>query len=318
MVFFSEKTYWYPPGYELLGLVLFYAFPTFVCLWAIQTFRVRSLAPLFLCGALFGLIVEGVITTVVYEGGWSWVHVSYTPLAWHAPLSVVFGWYYLRKLLLQGNTIRLAGVSAAYGVFWGAWSLVYWLPENINDPAFLAEGIVGGAWPIASFALYTFTFTGVLAICHWLLGRGIWMSEFKPSRIETGLVWLIIVAYFVFITVPQVPIVWLKLSIIVGVIFLALWSNYRRERRASVFKELEGPIGASQVLALFSMPLAATAVYGIATVLQPAESLIRGLLWEGVVIVTTFAGAFLFLAALLFTFLPQKREGKLAAATLES
>ena len=125
MVTFSEHTYWPVHGYDLLGPALFYVPPSFVCLWAVEFFRVRRLAPLFLCGALYGFVVEGIITPAMYEDGLlGWFHMSYTPLAWHAPLSVMLGWYGLRKLLVSGRVLRLVALCAAFGVFWGCWSLV--------------------------------------------------------------------------------------------------------------------------------------------------------------------------------------------------
>ena len=126
LVVFSEKIYWYIQGYGFLELLLYYFFPTYVFLWAIEAFHVRRWAPLFLAAALYGFLVEGVLAPVLYEDGLLGLfHVSYTSLAWHALISVLFGWYWLRRLLIQGNDRRIMLWSAVFGLFWGLWSLAY-------------------------------------------------------------------------------------------------------------------------------------------------------------------------------------------------
>lgn len=291
MVFFSEKAYWYVQGYELLGLVLFYAFPAFVCLWAIQAFRVKTLSALFLCGALYGFVVEGVIVTLIYEQGlWAWFHVSYTPLAWHAPISVVFGWYYLRKLLISGSMKRLVGWCCAFGTFWGCWSLVYTI--DLGE----GEGVLG-AWPVWSFAAYVFTFGAVLAACHWAFGR-VWLRAFEPSKAERWAVSAIIVAYFALGTAPQVPTMWFKLPVLLAVTLLALWSNRRKEREGSLLSELGGRVPLSRATALLCMPCVATLVYALVLSVGPSENLIRTVFYEGIVVTTGYAGAVLYLGAL--------------------
>jgi len=141
LTFFSERSYWYITGFYLFGAAVFYAFPTFAFLWAVEHFHVRRPAPLFLAAALYGFLVEGVLAPILYADGlFGWFHVSYTSLGWHAVISVIFGWYLLRRWMLQGKLGWLTMGSAAFGLFWGAWSLVFWLPENLNDPELLASG----------------------------------------------------------------------------------------------------------------------------------------------------------------------------------
>lgn len=69
LVFFSEKMYWYPQGYALLELILVYATPTAVCLMFITHFRATHLAQIVLVGALYGFLIEGGLTPVLFEGG---------------------------------------------------------------------------------------------------------------------------------------------------------------------------------------------------------------------------------------------------------
>ncbi len=94
VVVFSEKMYWYVTGYDFAMLIVGYFLPTYAFLTIVDTFHIKRLAPLFLAAAVFGYLVEGVIVPIIYENGpLSWFSLSYTPLAWHAPLSILFGWY---------------------------------------------------------------------------------------------------------------------------------------------------------------------------------------------------------------------------------
>jgi hypothetical protein len=296
LVFFSEKAYWYIYGYKLFDLLLYYFFPAFVLLWVVQTFRVCWIAPLFLCGAVYGFLAEGVIVTQIYEGGfWDWFHVSYAPLGWHAPFSVVFGLFLLRRLLLRGSYTRLVLGAASFGVFWGSWSLVYWIPKSEGEA-------VRGLWSVPSFALYAFTFAALLAVCHWLLGQGLWQCEFKPTRVEKFLVGLAIVAYFAFVTVPKAHVALIKLPVFLLITFAALWVNGRAEQGITVLEELRGRVNVSRAASLLAMPLAATLVYWAAKVLNPSHGLIRSVFYLGIVMTTAYAGMILFVVALVVCF----------------
>lgn len=69
MVFFSEKSFWYIQGYAIVELVLFYAVPVAACLWVIDFFQVQRLSGVVLVGGLFGFLVEGILTPILYEAG---------------------------------------------------------------------------------------------------------------------------------------------------------------------------------------------------------------------------------------------------------
>ena len=57
-VFFSEKAYWYPQGYAIFELILFYGVTVYAVLWAIDYFKVRNLAGMILVAGLFNLSSE--------------------------------------------------------------------------------------------------------------------------------------------------------------------------------------------------------------------------------------------------------------------
>ena len=309
LLIFSEKLFWYVTGYSVLDLLLGYFFPAFVLLWVVDYFRVRRLAPLFLAAAVFGFVAEGMLTNTLYEGGpLAWFSVSWTPLAWHAPLSVVFGWWWLRRELVAGRTRRVALGCAAVGVVWGLWALAWWLPENAADPALLAAGARLGRWPVGDFALHAFTFTGLLALAHGLLGRGGWRSTFRPSWVEGVLVAAGLLVFFGAFVLPTYPWAPLRLAVRGGVAVGALYVNKRHEPTGSALADLDGSVRPRSLLALATMPAAAVAVYALAAALSPSADVIRVITAYGLVLGTAVLGWLAFLASVVLTVLRAKRD----------
>jgi len=112
LVFFSEKTFWYIQGYKLAPIILYYLIPTFFFLWSLQNYSADNLFSLFLGGALFGFITEGVLTTTLYEDGYfHLMSISYTSLGWHAIFSTTFGWYFLHKWLIKRDIKKIVRFS---------------------------------------------------------------------------------------------------------------------------------------------------------------------------------------------------------------
>ncbi len=295
---FSEKMYWYVTGYGLFDLLLGYFLPAYLLLWVIDAFRVRRVAALFLAAAVFGFVAEGVLVGTLYEGGpLGLFNISYTPLAWHAPLSILFGRHWLGRRLAAGSLRGLLVGCAAVGLFWGLWALARWLPENAADPALLAQGARLGQWPPAYFALHAFTFTALLAFAHWLLGRGGRLPEFKPSRIEAVLVAAGLLFFFIGVlaAVPWAP---LKLLPLLGVTLTALYVNKRREQPGSLLDDVAGPARPAALPVLFAMPAAAVGVYAAATALQPSADVIYLITAIGLVLGPAVLGGLAFVAAL--------------------
>ena len=299
MVVFSEKLYWYVTGYGVVDLLLGYFFPTYVLLWLIDAFRVRRIGPLFLAAAVFGFLTEGVLVGTLYEGGpLGWFNVSYTSLAWHAPLSVLFGWWWLGRRLAAGSLRGLAAACAGVGLLWGLWALAWWLPENAADPALLAQGARLGPWPVGDFALHAFAFTTLLAAAHWLLGRGAALPAFRPSAAEALLVMGGLLFFYVgvLVAVPWAP---LKLLPLLALALAGLWRNRRRATPGSTLAEGRGPARPAALLALFAMPAAAVAVYSVAAALQPPVAFIYAVTAGGLVLGLGVFGWVAFGAALV-------------------
>jgi hypothetical protein len=302
LVVFSEKLYWYVTGYGVFDLLLGYFFPAFILLWIIDVFRVRRLAPLFLAAAVFGFLTEGMIAGTIYEGGpLNWFSASYTPLAWHAPLSVVFGWYALRRWLVAGRARTLAAACAGVGLLWGLWAMAWWLPENAADPALLAQGARLGQWPVGDFARHAFTFTGLLALAHGLLGRGGWTPAFRPSAVEVIVAVAGLLFFFIIGVLPATPLAPFKLLPLLAATLLALYVNKRREPPGSLLAELDGPVRPAMLLPLLAMPAAAVAVYAAGVALAPSTDFITLIAAYGGVWGTAVLGALAYLAAILWT-----------------
>lgn len=113
----------------------------------------------FLVGALFGWLVEGVlVTTVIDELPLTLPH---TGLSWHALVTVLLGWWMLPRLLERRRAVSL-GVLAAVGACVGAWA-AFWRFED------------GDVTPVLEYAAYvsllTVGYAGGLALWWWMRDR---------------------------------------------------------------------------------------------------------------------------------------------------
>lgn len=95
-VCWSEVMFWARPIpgtslRELIPTTLVYSFGAYLFLWLIDAFRAHSFDAVFLAGAAFGWLVEGVFVQTLYEQ--IPMSLSFTGLAWHALLTVGVGWF---------------------------------------------------------------------------------------------------------------------------------------------------------------------------------------------------------------------------------
>lgn len=284
LMFFSEHVFWarYRPGQDTLADLLFtwlaYSLLAYVFLCVIRLFRVRQIWALFLCGALFGWLAEGVIVQTMYAD--FPINLAWTGLAWHALISVCFGWYALRRILLENKPSKTILVAGLAGVIWGIWAIFWWLedPATRNSPV--------------EFAAFAFAITGLLIASEWVFNWFI-QAGFSPNKwVLTGFCSLLALN-FALVAIPAVPAASLVLPPLLALVLYALWRNRQIESETDLLEYLQGPIHSWNYTALFAMPAAAALVYSLA-------DLVRLEIYTnyGIFILTTIVGATLFIISL--------------------
>lgn len=274
-VFFSEKAYWYPQGFVIVELTLFYAIPVAATLWAITQFGSERFSQVVLLSALFAFLVEGVLTPVIFEGGLLDPFMPAYFVGWHGLLSIALGWFGLRRWLIAGSWSKLLLSATLLGSFWGLWSLTYWLPEQMAEWQALAdagEPVLGETrWSVAWFALYAFTFTGMLIVSHGVWGLfGDTKLFLYFSRLEKGLIIILLLFFYLTMSFPASPLGWIKLGVLTTAVLLPL--AFAPQTEAFL------PAGQPRLLHLLTlllMPLLAVAVYAWGWFAQPGEQFLR-------------------------------------------
>ena len=275
----SEKFFWYPQDFQPAGfieLTLFYGLALVVAFWAIDRYRVERPAAVLVAAALFALVVEGIVTPVLYEDGPFPFLAAYF-FAWHGVLSFWCCWYLVRRWALAGQRGRLAAASGLYGIGWGLWSVTYWRSDSVAEleaGRAAGEHWVPGQWPVTRFALYAVAFTTLLVVAHRLLGH-VWPDEWRPgrwwNRVTTTLLLLGLVV--IAAAIPWAPV---KLGVLA-------WMVGRRLRAAatvpgrSVFDQLHGHVTLLRLAPLGLLAVAAVGVYAAATHLDPSDAQVDAL-----------------------------------------
>lgn len=269
-VFFSEKAYWYPQGFAIFELILFYAIPVAATLWAMEQFGSERFSQVVLLAVLFAFLVEGVLTPVLFEGGLLDPIMPAYFVGWHGLLSIVLGWYGLRRWLVAGSWGKLLVSAALFGLFWGMWSLTYWLPEQMAEWQALAqagEPVSGETrWSVAWFAVYAFSFTGMLIFAHGVWG---WFGDtnlfLRFSRLEKVFIVILLLFFYVTLSFPGSPWGWVKLGVLLTAVLLPLFYAPKTTNFL--------PAGQPRLAHLFTlwlMPLLAVAVYAWGWGVQPS------------------------------------------------
>ncbi len=257
LFFFSETMFWslWRPDENLLvraGAVLFYSFLGYILMALIATYRVRDVWTLMVAGACFGWVGEGVFAMTVF--GASGIPfpftIAWTALAWHAPLSVVVGWWWLGRALRAPRAWGALWLSAGLGLFWGTWGYgwSFETPPVVADPG--------------AFLLNAAGATVLLALAQWAIAAGD-PATFRPSRVGLALAAAVTLAFFGILTVPQIPFAPLVLVPLLAIVWLALRRAASRvpADAASVLTDLARPIRGRNAALLVVMPAVATAVY---------------------------------------------------------
>ncbi|MBV6395236.1 MAG: hypothetical protein HFACDABA_00811 [Anaerolineales bacterium] len=256
-VYFSEHLFWarVRPDDSLvswLGAWIAYSLAAFIFLHLITFFRVTEKWSLFLAGAVFGWLAEGVIVQTTYE--MLPLSISFTGLAWHALITVWIGWYAVRRALISPASFSTVSLFTAIGFFYSLWAINWWLEPD------------GGVATLAEFSIYILTITCLAALAYALANWGS-SESFAPNRWVTRLVYAAFCIYFAFVTVPAAPISLLILPLLLGLAYYGL-RRHPAEERACLASTLHGRISPRNYLALFALPLTAIAFYALALALN--------------------------------------------------
>jgi hypothetical protein len=282
LFFWSERVFWsFPRSGDdiaiLLGGWAVYSLFAYLLLSIVSAFRVSGWASIFIAGAVFGWIDEGVYAMTLY-GDPSMpfpATISWTALAWHAPLSVVIGIVGFRQVLTQSSPRPGLMASAALGVVWGIWA-AGWGAEQ--PPVFT---------PWFEFLAQAVVFTLVLAAAHSAISFGSARS-FKPTRTGLALTIGSISVFFAAVTLPIVPWAPAVLVPLIGLSALAMRAARSAPIGETVLMILARPIPRHNLATLTVMPVMATLVYAG---LMPSETHLA------LAVVLTVGGAVAFVAA---------------------
>ena len=272
MVTASERVYWYVGGVSIesiLGVAVFYMIPARAGLWALGSGPSSRLHQVILAGAIFGFVVEGVLTTVVYEDGVLPIMAALF-VGWHGLLSVVAFWYLARRWLLASRRRALAVGSAAIGMLWGVWSIVYTLPEASED---FDEGF--SIMEPAEFAIYAMVVGIAFAAAHYLIGH-VWPETFRPGKWGSRGIILLLLAYASLAVLPIVPWAPVKFAVLVGGSLWLLWrSRQATSDEPSAIAALQGHVALRDVTLLLIMPAVAAATYAAVWSMELSEGVVQ-------------------------------------------
>ncbi|PKO12201.1 MAG: hypothetical protein CVU39_25355 [Chloroflexi bacterium HGW-Chloroflexi-10] len=248
--YFSEIIFWARPRPEdslsnWLQTWLAYSLMAYVFLVVMRYFRAQTFPAIFLCGALFGWLAEGVVVQTTYES--LPLSISFTGLAWHALITTGAGWYTLQRVVRRGwrPALRAGLLLGLFLWFWG----ITWIYE---EPATAVSTGV--------FQVYTLISTILLMISLTLIPI-ILIRPFQPTRAGVIVIVGLFVLYFAFIAVPAVPIALAILPVLMLIVLLSLRRNRLQEAEADSLLWLAQPVALSNVLPLVLAPLLASVLY---------------------------------------------------------
>ena len=232
---------------------LAYSLMGFVFLLIVSYFKVNNIWSLFLAGAVFGWLGEGIVVQTTYES--LPLSISFTALAWHALITVWIGWYAIRKSLHASNPFSTLKLSLTIGLCYGLWAIMWWLEPD------------GGVSSVAEFAAFSFA-SAILAIpAYWLAD---WSSSepFRPNRWVSAAVVGMFAFMFFFIVVPSNPLTIIILPTLLGLAYLGLRWNRASEEDGSMLTDFSVPAPVWKYLSLLGIPAAGVSFYALAASLQ--------------------------------------------------
>ena len=269
LFYYGEMIFWATPDREGIGFVngamtwLIYSIIGFAFLCVVSIFRARNFWAVFLAGACFGWFVEGIFVQTMYgipETPFP-MSISFTGLAWHTLISVVVGWFFMRKALAEVSLWPTTAVAGLLGIFYGLWAVFWWT----EPPEAMASLIDAGRKDLLlfNFSVFSVVTNGFLIVAHWAYNRFA-SYQFRPSRIELGILGAVFLLYYAFVTVPAVPRALWVLPPLLGLTFWALHCNRQMESRPDAITAFHAPISALKYGCLLLIPGVAIVIYAVA------------------------------------------------------
>jgi hypothetical protein len=239
---------------EWLATWIAYSLMAFVFLHMITYFKIANRWALFLAGAAFGWLAEGIVVQTTYES--LPFSISWTGLAWHALITIWVGWYALRQQLTSHASFGTLKLALGIGICYGLWAIAWWLEPD------------GGVATLVEFATFVLTTSTLVIAAHWLTN---WSASepFTPNRWVTGIVYGMFILYFLFISIPAVPIAAIVLPLLLRLVYFGLQRNRKIERNDSLLAVTRtGNTNPLNYLSLFAIPFTAILIYAIALTLK--------------------------------------------------
>lgn len=302
IVYYGECMFWATPdreGMDLVGITaawLLYSLMAYPFLCVVSYFKARDPSAIFLAGAFYGWFEEGIIVQTAYGTPDTPfpMSISFTGLAWHAPIDVWVGWYLVRKVLAENNLRATLALACAIGLFYGLWGIFWWNEPPPHMKLLLDAGRKDIL--LLHFVLFAFGTTALLVLAHWFYQR-FRPTAFTPTKPELWTVAVLSLLYFAFVTVPAAPRALWVLPPLMGVTIWALWKNRRTEVRPDAIVAFPEKVEPINGLCLFAIPLVAGSIYflALANDLRLPTNLV-------VYYIATPLGAFLWLACVWISF----------------
>lgn len=257
-VYFSERLFWArirPEDSlgEWLSVWIAYSLMAFVFLAIITHFRVKNLWALFLAGAVFGWLDEGVVVQTTYE--MLPLSISFTGLAWHALFTVWIGWYAIQNSLRASASFSTLKLAAVIGLCSALWAVTWWTEPD------------GGISSLGEYSILSLV-TTLLVIAAYGLANWSASEPFAPNRWAAFIISGAFILYFLFIAVPSVPLALIVLPILLGLAYLGLRRNWEKETDGSLLDRFHGRISIWRFISLLALPAASIAVYAAAQALE--------------------------------------------------
>src|SRR3989344_1748010 len=231
----------------ILGVIL-YSLVAYAIILIIKFFKVKNIYSIFITGAIFGWLDEGLLTTTLYgiEGNSFPLSISWTGLAWHALISFTLGFYLINLYINKNQKIKLVLLSIFIGLFWSLWS-IFWKSEdpslNISFESFLIHSLVSSFLLIISF-IYFNKFIG---------------KDFNTKLAEKIIVPLLLIIYYITVTYLANPTSLVILPILLVLSFLILYKNKKMETKNLFTDKIKS--NNFNYLILIIIPLVASAFY---------------------------------------------------------